>query len=145
MLVWTSTKEEVFQGRGTARRRSSTPYDRSKEARRSAKSAGRWEYLYRLFIGWKRRYGGLGLHEVRELRQLREENRKLKGIVADLTLDEHILQEVLLKKSEAREAPRTGSRNTAGVSVERIARLRAGENHALVESLSKPARSACSE
>ena len=47
---------------------------------------------------WKRRYGGLGLHEVRELRQLREENRKLKGIVADLTLDKHILQEVLSKK-----------------------------------------------
>ena len=47
---------------------------------------------------WKRRYGGLGLHEVRELRQLREENRQLKGIVADLTLDKHILQEVLSKK-----------------------------------------------
>jgi putative transposase len=47
---------------------------------------------------WKRRYGGLGLHEVRELRQLREENRKLKGIVADLTLDKHILQEVLSKQ-----------------------------------------------
>jgi len=47
---------------------------------------------------WRRRYGGLGLNEVRELRQLREENRKLKGIVADLTLDKHILQEVLSKK-----------------------------------------------
>jgi len=35
----------------------------------------------------------------RELRQLREENRKLKGIVADLTLDKHILQEVLSKKA----------------------------------------------
>jgi len=48
---------------------------------------------------WKRRYSGLGLNEVRELRQLREENRKLKGIVADLTLDKHILQEVLSKKA----------------------------------------------
>jgi Transposase. len=47
----------------------------------------------------KRRYAGLGLHELRELRQLREENRKLKGIVADLTLDKHILQEVLSKKA----------------------------------------------
>ena len=37
--------------------------------------------------------------ELRELRQLREENRKLKGIVADLTLDKHILQEVLSKKA----------------------------------------------
>jgi putative transposase len=48
---------------------------------------------------WKRRYAGLGLSELRELRQLREENRKLKGIVADLTLDKHILQEVLSKKA----------------------------------------------
>lgn len=48
---------------------------------------------------WKRRYAGLGLHELRELRQLREENRKLKGIVADLRLEKHILQEVLSKKA----------------------------------------------
>ncbi len=48
---------------------------------------------------WKRRYAGLGLNELRELRQLREENRKLKAIVADLTLDKHILQEVLSKKA----------------------------------------------
>ena len=51
------------------------------------------------FYSWKRRYAGLGLNELRELRQLREENRKLKGIVADLTLDKHILQEVLSKKA----------------------------------------------
>jgi hypothetical protein len=44
MLLWTSTKEEVCRGRGTARSRLFTPYDRSKEARRSARSAGRWEY-----------------------------------------------------------------------------------------------------
>jgi hypothetical protein len=44
------------------------------------------------FYSWRRRYAGLGLQE---LRQLPEENRKLKGIVADLTLDKHILQEVL--------------------------------------------------
>jgi len=48
------------------------------------------------FYSWRRRYAGLGLQE---LRQLREENRKLKGIVADLTLDKHILQEVLSKKA----------------------------------------------
>jgi putative transposase len=51
------------------------------------------------FYSWKRRYGGLGLNELRELRQLREENRKLKTLVADLTLDKHILQEVLSKKA----------------------------------------------
>jgi putative transposase len=51
------------------------------------------------FHSWKRRYAGLGLSELRELRQLREENRKLKTLVADLTLDKHILQEVLSKKA----------------------------------------------
>jgi putative transposase len=50
------------------------------------------------FYSWKRRYAGLGLSELRELRQLREENRKLKTLVADLTLDKHILQEVLSNK-----------------------------------------------
>ena len=50
------------------------------------------------FYSWKWRYAGLGLSELRELRQLREENRKLKTLVADLTLDKHILQEVLSKK-----------------------------------------------
>lgn len=50
------------------------------------------------FYSWKRRFAGLGLSELRELRQLREENRKLKLLVADLTLDKHILQEVLSKK-----------------------------------------------
>ncbi len=43
---------------------------------------------------WKRRYAGLGLNELRKLRQLREENRKLEGIEADLTLGKHTLQEV---------------------------------------------------
>jgi putative transposase len=51
------------------------------------------------FYSWKRRYAGLGLSEMRELRQLREENGKLKTLVADLTLDKHILQEVLSKKA----------------------------------------------
>jgi putative transposase len=51
------------------------------------------------FYSWKRRYAGLGLNELREWRQWREENRKLKTLVADLTLDKHILQEVLSKKA----------------------------------------------
>ena len=50
------------------------------------------------FYTWKRKYAGMGISELRELRQLREENRKLKQLVADLTLDKHMLQEVLSKK-----------------------------------------------
>ena len=50
------------------------------------------------FYRWKKKFGGLGVSELRELRQLREDNRQLKGLVADLTLDKHILQESLRKK-----------------------------------------------
>jgi len=67
------------------------------------------------FYTWKRRYAGLGISELRELRQLREEDRKLKGLAADLTLDKHILQEVLSKKSVALRAPRTGAGSAPGV------------------------------
>ena len=47
---------------------------------------------------WKRKYAGLGLSELRELRQLREESAELKRLVADLSLDRHILQELVGKK-----------------------------------------------
>lgn len=50
------------------------------------------------FYRWKRKYDGMGVAELRRLRQLEEENRKLKKLVADLALDKHILQEVLQKK-----------------------------------------------
>ena len=50
------------------------------------------------FYTWKRKYGELGLSVVRELRQLREENTKLKRLVADLLLDRHMLQEIVRKK-----------------------------------------------
>lgn len=50
------------------------------------------------FYRWKRKYGGLGVSELRELRQLRDENTRLKRVVADLTLDKQILQESVRKK-----------------------------------------------
>ncbi len=50
------------------------------------------------FYRWKRKFAGLGVAEVRRLKQLEEENHKLKQLVADLTLDKHMLQEVLRKK-----------------------------------------------
>jgi putative transposase len=50
------------------------------------------------FYRWKKKYGGLGVSELRELKQLKEENRKLKQLVADLSLDKSILQEALRKK-----------------------------------------------
>jgi putative transposase len=50
------------------------------------------------FYVWKRKYANLGMTEIRELRQLREENAKLKRLVADLSLDKHILTEIVRKK-----------------------------------------------
>ncbi len=50
------------------------------------------------FYRWKKKFGGMGTPEIRELRQRREENRKLKQLVADLSLDKTILQESLRKK-----------------------------------------------
>jgi putative transposase len=50
------------------------------------------------FYNWKRKFGGMGISELRRLKMLEEENRKLKQLVADLTLDKHILQEVVKKK-----------------------------------------------
>ena len=50
------------------------------------------------FYNWKKKYGGLGPSELRRLRQLEEENTKLKKLVADLSLDKVMLQDVLSKK-----------------------------------------------
>lgn len=50
--------------------------------------------LYR----WKAKYGGMNVSEARRLRQVEEENRRLKQLVADLTLDKQALQAVLAKK-----------------------------------------------
>lgn len=50
------------------------------------------------FYAWRKKFGGLGVSELRRLRQLEEENRKLKQLVADLSLDKVMLQDVLAKK-----------------------------------------------
>jgi putative transposase len=50
------------------------------------------------FYRWKKKFGSLGLPELRRLKQLEEENRKLKRLVADLSLDKVMLQDVLRKK-----------------------------------------------
>lgn len=50
------------------------------------------------YYSWKKQYAGLGVTELRELRQLRDENARLKRLVADLSLDRQILQEIVSKK-----------------------------------------------
>lgn len=47
---------------------------------------------------WKKKYAHLGVSELRRLRQVEDENRRLKQLVADLTLDKHMLSDALRKK-----------------------------------------------
>jgi putative transposase len=56
------------------------------------------------FYLWEKKYGKLGMTEIRELRQLRDENARLKRLVAELTLDKHILEEVVRKKLSGQRA-----------------------------------------
>lgn len=50
------------------------------------------------FYTWKKKYAEMGVSELRKLKQLEDENSRLRRIVADLTLDKQILQEVIRKK-----------------------------------------------
>lgn len=50
------------------------------------------------FYLWKKKFAHLGIGEVRRLRQLEDENRRPKALVADLTLDKHVLSEALRKR-----------------------------------------------
>ncbi len=58
-----------------------------------------WGSLHATFYNWKKKYGGLGVTELRKLKQLEEENSRLKQIVADLSLDKQMLQDVLKKNA----------------------------------------------
>jgi putative transposase len=62
------------------------------------------------FYVWKKKYGGLSLTDLRELRQLREENSKLKRLVADLTRD----RPVLTRRGTTARRPGTAARSGSG-------------------------------
>src|SRR3977135_2074265 len=57
------------------------------------------------FYLWKKKYAHLGVSVLRRLRQVEDENRRLKQLVADLTLDKHMLTEALRKKPAAGTSP----------------------------------------
>ena len=68
------------------------------------------------YYNWKKKYGGLGVPELRRLNQLGEENLHLKQLVADLSLDKQMLQDVPRKTSEASAASPRGSTLTRRIS-----------------------------
>ncbi len=57
----------------------------------------RLEIASETLYNWKRKYGGMGVSETRRLRMLEEENSRLKRLVAELSLDNHALKDVLSK------------------------------------------------
>jgi putative transposase len=70
------------------------------EAGRTAAEVG-WQYgvTQHTIYAWKAKYGGMEVSEAQEVKQLREENARLKKLVADLSLDKDALQSVIRKNS----------------------------------------------
>jgi putative transposase len=69
------------------------------------------------FYRWKKQYVGLEVDQVRQLKQLQEENTRLKQLVADLTLDKAMLQDVLSKKFQGPRGPASGDLSNHGESI----------------------------
>lgn len=67
------------------------------------------------FYNWKKKFGGMGVTELRRLRQLEKENQRLKRLVADLSLDKVMLQEVIKKSSEAGSEASGGAFSAGGL------------------------------
>ena len=64
---------------------------------------------------WKSKYSGMDVSQVKRLKELEEENRKLKQMYADLALDNRILKEVIEKNSRARDQERASQRDCRGI------------------------------
>lgn len=81
------------------------------------------------FYVWKKKYAQLGVAELRQFRQLTDENARLKRLVADLTLDKHIGQEVIKKRSQAGAQQRDRALGPRSLQGEHRSILRAGQDH----------------
>lgn len=90
------------------------------------------------FYRWKKQYVGLESDQVRELKQLQDENSRLKQLVAELSLDKTMLQDVLRKSGEALAAPASGRLSSRPVSGQRAACLPGNARGAWHLSLQEP-------
>ena len=92
------------------------------------------------FYKWRAKYGGMDVSEADEVKHLRDENARLKKLVAELSLDKHMLQSVIEKPPWARRAE-IGSAALAGrVQSQRAPRLRADGSAEIEWPVSKPKR-----
>jgi putative transposase len=94
------------------------------------------------FYRWKKVYGGLEPGQARQLKQLEEENTKLKRLVADLSLDKVMLQDVVKKSGETLSAARDDPLSDDSLCSKRTSGMCAGDVLAFALSLPKPAESA---
>jgi putative transposase len=90
------------------------------------------------FYRWKKQYVGMETDQARQMKQLQEENSRLKQLVADLSLDKTMLQDVLRKSSKVFGAPSSGRPTPEPVSGERTACLPGSSDGAWHLSLPGP-------
>lgn len=91
------------------------------------------------FYNWKKKFGGMGVTELRRLRQLEEENQCLKRLVADLSLDKEMLQEVIKKSSEAGSEASGGTFSAGGLPYQCPAGMRTADAEQNRLPLAEPA------
>ena len=89
---------------------------------------------------WKAKYGGMEVSEAEEVKHLRDENARLKRLVADLSLDKDMLQSVIRKTPWARRAAIGSAALAGGVQGQRAPRLRADGSAEIERPVSKPSR-----
>ncbi len=91
------------------------------------------------FYNWKKKFGGMGVTKLRRLCQLEEENQRLKRLVADLSLDKEMLQEVIKKSSEAGSEASGGTFSAGGLPYQCPAGMRTADAEQNRLPLAEPA------
>lgn len=91
------------------------------------------------FYNWKKKFGGMGVTELRRLRQLEKENQRLKRLVADLSLDKEMLRKLSKKSSEAGSEASGGAFSAGGLPYQCPTGMRAADAEQNRLPLAEPA------
>ena len=87
------------------------------------------------FYKWKAKYGGMSVSEVKRMKELEEENRRLKQMYANLSLEHEVLKDILEKNSPSRRETETGQVCHTGIWTERETSVSHGPAQSLCLSL----------